>query len=422
VVGFPVKKTLYDELWLHKVLASLGQLPIRTITTVLIWTVTLSVVSANESPLGYALPGDLVYGHPNIQRNQPNDWPIHQISPGGGLPVQPSWFANVDSIGAVRPVQFTNDSDPAFVPQEAFDSSPPVLDEMEVLNHPSFSCPGGCPSSWYFRAEALYLDRKSQRSSLSNDFSLGAFDHDLGSRITLGRRLDCLEAWELTYVGPFKYTTQGNATGVSLNTSLVASGVNLSAFNGAVFHHQVRNSQLNSFEVMKKYWGWDILATSIGIRYLNVANDFHFTSIDPAPGSEVGLLNLDLDNHIVGPQIGLDLLYPHNRWTFGSRLKGGVYGNYAQGRLQVLNAGVVQVDNDVNRGQFSLLGEFGVSASYQVTPRVSLRVGYEAWLLYGVANTTDQILSPLSPTTLRIMESGGDTFFHGGSVGVETTW
>jgi hypothetical protein len=116
------------------------------------------------------------------------------------------------------------------------------------------------------------------------------------------------------------------------------------------------------------------------------------------------------------------LLYPHNRWTFGSRLKGGVYGNYAQGRLQVLNAGVVQVDNDVNRGQFSLLGEFGVSASYQVTPRVSLRVGYEAWLLYGVGDTTDQILSPLSPTTLRTIHSDGDAFFHGGSVGVETIW
>lgn len=417
-----MKKTLYSELHSHNVLASLGHFSILAITTGLICAVTMGVVTANDSQSGYPSFGDSVFGLPNNETNQPNLWPPHQISAGNEPASDQSWLKNVDSFGMVRPVQFIENSDSTFVPEEMFESSPPVLAEAAGVNHSYSSCPGGCPSSWYFRAEALYLDRKSDRNTLSNDFSLGEFGYELGSRITLGRRLDCLEAWELTYVGPFEYSTQGAASGVLLSTSLVANGVNLSAFNGAVFHHQSRNSQLNSFEVMKKYWGWDILATSIGIRYLNVANDFHFTSIDPAPGSEVGLLNLDLDNHIVGPQIGLDLLYPHNRWTFGSRLKGGIYGNYAQGRLQVLNAGAVQVDNDVNRGQFSLLGEFGVSASYRVTPRVSLRVGYEAWLLYGVGDTTDQILSPLSPTTLRTIHSDGDAFFHGGSVGVETIW
>lgn len=420
-----MKKSPDNELHTD-VVANDGHAFFRVVLASLILVVATGTVSASELPPGYLPPGDSLFLESQRGGHPPNAWPPTSSLPSGGIEpnAHSSWLARPNPLGAARQAQFTDDTlDPALLPQQYLDPppTPPVYD-TEVVNHPYCSCPGGCPSSWAFRAEALYLNRESERSTLSNDFSLGPFGYESGLRATLIRRIDCLEAWEVTYVGPFKFTTQGELSGVSLNSPLVADGINLSAFNGAAFHRQARESQLNSFEVMKKCWGWDILATSIGVRYLNLTDEFSFMSIDPAPGSEVGSLNLDLDNHLVGPQFGLDLLYPHRRWTFASRFKAGLYGNFASGKLRVLNAGALQVDNDPNEGQLSALVELGVTASYQVTPRVALRAGYEFWYVYGVALTTEQVISPLSAATLSSMKTSSDAFFHGASVGLETTW
>ena len=286
----------------------------------------------------------------------------------------------------------------------------------------------GCPSSWYVHADALYMANEANGPlSLANEFALGEFAYELGGRVTVGRRRDCLEGWEASYVGPMRWEVTGELTGFPLNSSFLVPGgaVNISAFNGAEFHRQTSRSRLHSFELNRRCWDWDTLGGLIGFRYLNIEDEFRFISRDPLPAADEGLFAVETGNNMAGVQAGLDLFNnvgASGRLSLVWKTKFGLYANFADGDVLLINAGAVELDNEDCNFQLAFLGELGFSARFQVSPCLFVRAGYEIWYVAGLAQSHGQTVSPLTPGTGSNLDSDNDSWYHAGTVGAELVW
>ncbi|MGE3777072.1 MAG: hypothetical protein AB7F89_07815 [Pirellulaceae bacterium] len=290
---------------------------------------------------------------------------------------------------------------------------------------PSADCGMGCPPTWRTRVEALMMNREGDTgATLSSGIRMSDFDYTEGGRLTIGQKYDCTLGWEVTYTGIFEWEEGGlaNAPG-TLNTLLVAGSpaINLSAFNGANQHQQFHQSRLQSVEAVQKWWGRDVLTTSAGIRWIHVDEDFDFRSVD-ANNVDIGLFTIDTTNNLIGAQLGIDLLYPIDRWSVDSTLKGGLFANIGESNVFLSNAGVVQFDNSAEDLEFAAMVEYGAYVRYAISPRVNVRAGYEFLWIYGLGIATEQIRNPIATTTGRSFDGQGDTFYHGGTAGIEFIW
>jgi hypothetical protein len=205
-----------------------------------------------------------------------------------------------------------------------------------------------------------------------------------------------------------------------LNTLLPAAGVNLSAFNNAVFQEQDHSSRLQSAEFNQKWWGWDVITTTAGLRYLHIDEDLTFNSINAL--AEAGSLTVAADNNLLGAQLGMDLHFPLGRLTSTARLRGGIYTNFIHARTAIVNAGVLQVTNVADEVSFASVLEVGYYFSYSITPCVTARAGWEAMWLYGLGSAPDQVAGRITVATGSEVDGNADVLYQGGSFGVEVVW
>lgn len=280
---------------------------------------------------------------------------------------------------------------------------------------------GGCPDSYYVHTEYLYFDREGRENvSLSTGFTVEDFDYQSGGRVTVGRRFDCLSGWEISGVGHFEWDEFNQVVGGPFNLTLgPAGGVNLSAFNGAVLHRQEYQTELDSVELLRRRWGWDVISVSQGLRYVRVEEEFRLSSINAA--GDVGVLRSKTENNFAGYQLGIDLFYPTGNFTLAGKLKGGLYANLIDHNFSLVNAGV-GFQNSSDSVEFGSLVETGLHSIYHVTDNLSFRAGYELWWLYGVATAPQQPGGIISPLTGRNTDADESVFYHGASVGVELIW
>lgn len=286
-------------------------------------------------------------------------------------------------------------------------------------------CPdgfGGCPTVWYAQGEILFFDRARNNNAIISDGSrLGKFDYEDGYRVTFGQKFDCTDGWEVVLTGLLEWELTNIVEGVDLDSFFVPFGVDVSAFNDAVLHGQRYQSELNSVEFSQKCWAWDVLTQTVGIRYINVSEEYGFASINGV--GQTGVYAIETDNHFFGAQYGFDLLYPYyRRWVFGVKTKLGAYVNFASGQSTLVNDNVLQFNNETDDPQFGFFGEIGLHASYRLLPRVTLTGGYEFWYLYGAAFALEQELYYLSPFTGTSLNTDGDAVYHGATAGVEIVW
>jgi hypothetical protein len=290
-------------------------------------------------------------------------------------------------------------------------------------------CGMRCSPAWYVRSEALMMSNDSlDRVSLSTNFDLAAFSYEPALRLTAGRRRDCSEGWEVSYMGLLEWESQGALLGYPLDSRLVSptGAVDLSAFERASFQAQTYTSSLYSIEAHQRYYDWDTMSCLLGFRYLDLNESFDFFSQSLAPEPvESGAFRLRVQNRLIGVQGGFEMLHPigpTNLLTVSSKFKGGVYANLAESRTQLVNAGVLQLDNEADRTQLAASVEFGLLANLQLTPRLSVHGGYEVWYLTGVALAPEQNVSPITLDTGRGIIADEDAWFHGGTLGVQYTW
>ncbi len=300
--------------------------------------------------------------------------------------------------------------------------------------YPDYGVPGGvlgadagfsCPDRWYVVAEAFWLSREESDSfTLSNFMAVEDFDFEISGRVTIGRTYDCLDGWEFTYTGPFRWEAAGAAAfpnglfaefqpGPGLTTA------DLSTFYGADIQTQFHTSELHMAEAYRRWWGWDVFSVKLGGKYLNLDEGFELRSLNDG---ELGQLIVEGDNHIGLAALGIDMMSPMGRWTFGAKLTGSIGINFNDGNFIVVNDGTPIVARGDSSEEFAWMVDGGFYTIYRLTNRLSLHAGYEAWYLWGVNVPSEQDYSFITLDSGKSFDEKGHIFFHGATAGIEFVW
>lgn len=257
----------------------------------------------------------------------------------------------------------------------------------------------GCPRCEcyiYGSLEVLHMRRENDNCvSSSPDYCLTGCDHELGTRLTIGGVPDCVQGCEVTFLGVFEWDRVGYLSDPNggIDTYLFAiapfTDAQLSAFSNATEQAQIYDAQYWSVEANRTYVGWEVAKLLSGIRYIDYQEDY---SILSRTATETGFLHSEVDNQMIGYQLGMDLLYPvcHNTYV-DFRGRAGVYANFIDYDLLIENAGsrVVAINDDSTKLAGQL--EIGMGLRYEFCRMVAVRCGAELWYLTGVATAPDQV-------------------------------
>ena len=282
-----------------------------------------------------------------------------------------------------------------------------------------------CPPRFYVIGEYLAINREGDAGiRLSQALQLGEFHYQDGFRATIGWTNDCLDGYEITFTHPSQWERGEFINGVNLQSNLIAAPnfnpADLSGFNNAIFHSQRYRSELYSGEFNRRWWGWDVFSVKMGLRYLNIDAEFEFRSTNNLANQ--GEFRVESDNHMFGPQLGIDLNRPIGSWTFQSRLNGAVMVNINDEQTTLSNGGTQWINNSFNDEDFAWMVETGVFAVYHLSDRLSAHVGYEGWFVDGVVIAGQQQLNPIDLNMGLRSDARGDIFYHGASAGFELVW
>ncbi len=146
------------------------------------------------------------------------------------------------------------------------------------------------------------------------------------------------------------------------------------------------STDFQTFELLGRHpLGWFEL--TYGFRYAELDELFR-----PVATNGAGYA-FAADNDLYGFQIGMD----GPLWANGGRLsivgdiKAGIYYNDVRTRSAVFSPVSTLGSATASHGGAAFLGEVGVSAVYDLTPSVSLRLGYLVFFVDGVALSADQV-------------------------------
>ena len=340
-----------------------------------------------------------------------DSWSVWGV-PNSGF-VQPTTYETVVTDLQVAPGAIVGQDDTVIYEEGAPGAE--LWDPTALGSDCGFSCPPA------LRMDMSYFFLKREGADgLSPNFALQELDYEHAVRATRARHFDCLDAFEITYIGPFEWSTGASVAGAGLGFLPGATGgVTINSFNNATFQSQSYRTRFNSIELNSKWVGWDVFTQTLGMRYWNINEDYTFRSTSLAGD---GLLNIDADNHALGMQYGIEMFFPLGRWRTETWMKGGLFGNLVDAGAFLTDAGTVQFANSDKDLDFAALAEFGIDSSYRLRPNVQLHFGYEIWWLYGAALAPRQLQGMLTPATGSAVQDGEDTWFHGGTVGIEVIW
>ena len=128
-----------------------------------------------------------------------------------------------------------------------------------------------------------------------------------------------------------------------------------------------------------------------GFRWLELREDLQGTLVPPTFSWEPPFWNTDTRNNLYGFQIGADgKLFDYGRFSINGLVKAGIYDNQAD-QLTEVSIFKVARPSFASTNHAAFVGEIDLQCKYQVTKRLSLKAGYEAIWLEGVALAPGQI-------------------------------
>jgi hypothetical protein len=152
----------------------------------------------------------------------------------------------------------------------------------------------------------------------------------------------------------------------------------------------------------------------------------HTISADSGGGMDY---RVNTQNDIWGAQIGGDTyvcLTP--RFKLGAELEAGLYGNGSKSNTRAVwregaNGGPQSLLESVEDNDVAFVAELGAIGTFRLTPRTTIRGGYQLLYLDGVALAGENfnVASPFSPRQ-AILDNNGNVFYHGATLGLNFTW
>jgi hypothetical protein len=281
-------------------------------------------------------------------------------------------------------------------------------------------------SAWYVQADFLGLHRSTGSSAplltdpagattLANAGAFG-FNWDAGPRLAIGRQLDACTDIELVYFGIYhmQATAVVPGPGMIVNSPLV----------GTSFKADYRSS-INSFEANLRHWMNGPIALLAGFRYVNWHETLETTFAQgavvatPGPTAAASVLT---NNNLYGGQIGAEWQRSIcGRYGINAYGKAGLFANeaYTRGTIAVGPGTAALAATDFG---VAFVGEVGVVGIYQVTDRLSLRLGYTVMWLEGLALAPDQVARINFTAGSATTQSSGGVFLHGVIAGAHWRW
>jgi len=278
----------------------------------------------------------------------------------------------------------------------------------------------------------------------ANNFVLGADDidysHQGGVRISAMRTLTAGTELEFSFLGTGNWSGSSSVTGNGdLFSPFSAFGTDpvggWAETDQGDFNQLATSNTFNSFELnLRRPWTsancWWQGAWWAGIRYVRVEDDAILIN-----QGQTGSLNYGVGatNDLWGAQLGGDVaLRMTQRLTLSGFAEVGVYGNRAkQDSVLNLNDGGAFIREDAISRRASMVTEGGLVGTFQVTPRVAFRAGYQVVFIDGIALGSDNFnfdtgLAANFPAALAGRSTGvadnGSLLYHGATAGFDWRW
>jgi hypothetical protein len=276
---------------------------------------------------------------------------------------------------------------------------------------------------WTASADAMIMSRSGGKTSSlllnagtggeifnSNGFN---FPWAAGPRVSIVHEdICCCCDLEASYFGIDGWSAVKSIT-------VPAEGANFMVYNATAFTLDPGDkvnyyyiSRLHSVEINLRHPIWERLYVLMGFRNVELHEELHATVNDML------YLNDDnVDNHLYGGQIGMNVAFVNTcRCSIEGVIKAGVYGNNADVTMQIRD----RIRRGDATNHTAAQGEIGLMGIFQVTERLSARLGYQAMWLDGIALAGDQVENLKYADPKPYM--GGTLFYHGATAGFEFTF
>jgi len=185
---------------------------------------------------------------------------------------------------------------------------------------------------------------------------------------------------------------------------------------------------------------------SCGVRYFRAEDEFNYASEfngGTQPGGFDGwsynddnelYYDIEVENQLLGPQLGWTMNYCYSRWNFFANSTFGVFGNHIEHdqRMWSGGGGAVyfydpatggtgrQFDVESDKDDIAFLGELRLGGSYDFSCHWRGVLAYRAVAISGIANSTDQIPTDFTNAEwVAIIDSDNSMIVHGLQTGVE---
>jgi hypothetical protein len=253
-----------------------------------------------------------------------------------------------------------------------------------------------------------------------------------GVRFLVGWTPDCCSrctAWELSYFGLYGWQANASVASETNNLSIPGDlGASANNFLNASLIDANYQSDFHNFElncIKSCCVCEDQIDFLCGLRFIYLDERFTLTAED-FPEEGVSSYDIDADNYLYGVQLGGRYTRNWCNWSLQFTGKAGVFLNDARQSQFIFDEPEDNVIRDVSGSgnQVAALGEIGIIAIKPINDTWSLRFGYQALGLGGVALATDQLdfTDNLDGSSGTGINTYGWVFLHGGLLGLEATW
>ena len=284
---------------------------------------------------------------------------------------------------------------------------------------------------WYFQAEALVLQRASGPdrplvvAADSGANVLEKNDADLGFRpglrLLVGHRLGADRGWELSYFGLQEWSA--SAVAKDPNNLDIVGNLNIAEdYHGAdriAFHYA---AQLHNVEANLVRDG-EIGSALAGLRYFHLNEKVVLTATDSDSGTSDWTARSQSD--LIGAQLGVRKGGLRDRWGWELNVKTGLYFSVTHQQQTMLDNNNTFVLSQSSTRAFSgaFIGDINLVCFRQLSDVWSLRAGYYAMLVEGLALAPDQLnFDHLSNNQPVSRGKFFDLVLHGFSLGLEARW
>ncbi|MBS0628964.1 MAG: hypothetical protein JSS30_01920 [Verrucomicrobia bacterium] len=180
----------------------------------------------------------------------------------------------------------------------------------------------------------------------------------------------------------------------------------------AKYSSQLQNGEFNYWiHVTPQYVDYFSFSLDLGLRYISLQEHFSLRFLFPAAESHYAVKT---NNHLYGAQLGAVLeINPTDCWTWSFMVKTAAFANKANDHIQITDP--FDVNAPPNKSKHKLVStglvEGYVQLAYHASSFLSLHVGYDGFLLFGLALAPEQrALNNSLTTTLR---ANGQIVVHG---------